>query len=174
MGTRTRIWAAVPAIGALALVAGGGPAGAAGGGAADDAAGAAPDPSGHGTARCERQFDRAVQTYVDATEGRDAVAFNALLDDDVTIIFANGGVLYGQEQSARFIVDFFADPGWDQSFREITRTVESCRTGFVLFDSVYSVPAEERVSPLVIGLTFTYERGRWLLLHNQDSTGPAS
>ncbi|MFC0003050.1 hypothetical protein [Micromonospora siamensis] len=44
----------------------------------------------------------------------------------------------------------------------------------MLFDSVYRVPAQDRMSPLVIGVTFSYEHGRWLVLHNQDSNGPAS
>jgi hypothetical protein len=110
----------------------------------------------------------------DTTETRDAAGFNALLDRDVTVIFANGGVLYGRDQVAGFITDFFADPGWSQSFTELTRHVDGCRSAFVLFDSVYSVPADSRVTPLVIGVTFTYEHGRWLVLHNQDSSGPAS
>lgn len=123
---------------------------------------------------CARQFDRAVRAYVRTTDRRDAPGFNALLHPDVTIVFANGGVISGKPDSAAFIRDFFADPGWTQTFTELRRTVQGCRTGFVLFDSVYSVPAQNRVSPLVIGVTFTYAHGGWLVLHNQDSTGPAS
>ncbi|SCF03544.1 nuclear transport factor 2 family protein [Micromonospora mirobrigensis] len=115
-----------------------------------------------------------MRAYVDTTERRDAAGFNALLGPDATAIFANGGVLDGRDQFADFITDFFADPGWSQSFTELTRHVEGCRTGFVLFDSVYRVPAQDRVSPLVIGVTFSYEHGRWLVLQNQDSNGPAS
>lgn len=122
---------------------------------------------------CARQFDRAMSAYVRTTERRDARGFNALLAPDTTVIFANGGVLRGKHEVAEFITDFFTDPGWTQTFKPLTRHVEGCRSGFVLFDSVYSVPAEHRVSPLVIGVTFTYQHGRWLVLHNQDSTGPA-
>ena len=132
-----------------------------------------PPANGHERS-CARQFASAVDAYVETTATRDAAGFNALLSDDVTIVLANGGVLYGKDQSAAFIDDFFADPGWTQTFTELTRHVEACRTGFVLFDSVYSVPAQNRVSPLVIGVTFTYTHGRWLVLHNQDSNGPAS
>jgi uncharacterized protein (TIGR02246 family) len=132
-------------------------------------------PSTHGHDRlCARQFGSAVEAYVETTAARDAAGFNGLLSDDVTVVFANGGVLYGKDQVAPFIDDFFADTGWSQTFTELTRHVEDCRSGFVLFDSVYSVPADNRVSPLVIGVTFTYAHGRWLVLHNQDSNGPAS
>jgi SnoaL-like protein len=143
---------------------------------------ASASPAGHATPttpttsapQCARQFDRAVAAYVRTTDRRDAAGFNALLHPDVTIIFANGGVLAGKPDSAAFIDDFFADPGWTQTFHELRRSVQGCRTGFVLFDSVYAVPAQNRTAPLVIGVTFTYAHGTWLVLHNQDSTGPAS
>ena len=124
---------------------------------------------GHG---CERSFDRAVDAYVETTDERDADGFAALLHEDVTAIFANGGVLYGKDQTMGFIEPFFEAPGWTQTFDELTRHVEGCRSGFVLFDSVYTEDGTE--VPLVIGLTFTRERGRWLVLQNQDSSGPAS
>jgi hypothetical protein len=124
---------------------------------------------GHG---CERSFDRAVDAYVETTDERDADGFAALLHEDVTAIFANGGVLYGKDQTMGFIEPFFEVPGWTQTFDELTRHVEGCRSGFVLFDSVYTEDGAE--VPLVIGLTFTRERGRWLVLQNQDSSGPAS
>ncbi|OFE15694.1 hypothetical protein BA895_21915 [Humibacillus sp. DSM 29435] len=128
----------------------------------------------HWHQRCAAQFDHAVRAYVKTTQTRNAPGFNALLDQDATVIFANGGVLSGNKEVSAFITDFFADPGWTQTFTKLHQHVEGCRTGFVLFDSVYSVPADHRVSPLVIGVTFTYRNGRWLVLHNQDSTGPAS
>jgi ketosteroid isomerase-like protein len=128
---------------------------------------------GHGPDRgCARDFDRAVRAYVETTDERDADGFAALLHEDVTAIFANGGVLYGKEQTMGFIEPFFATPGWTQTFEELTRHVEGCTSGFVLFDSVYTEGST--VVPMVIGLTFTRERGRWLVLHNQDSDGPAS
>ena len=71
------------------------------------------------------------------------------------------------------VSDFFATPGWTQTFRVITRTVRDCRTAFVLFDSVYSEPGSEPL-PLVIGVSFTRSGGRWLAVHNQDSQGPAN
>ena len=128
----------------------------------------------HGQRVCRYQFNQAVRAYVHTTETRNAAGFNALLDRDVTVIFANGGVLSGKKEVSGFITDFFNDPGWTQTFTTLQKHVEGCRTGFVLFDSVYSVPAQHRVSPLVIGVTFTYEHGRWKVLHNQDSNGPAS
>lgn len=97
--------------------------------------------------RCAAQFNQAVRAYVKTTQTRNARGFNALLDQDATVIFANGGVLSGKKEVAAFITGFFADPGWTQTFTKLHQHVEGCRTGFVLFDSIYSVPADHRVSP---------------------------
>lgn len=129
--------------------------------------GRALDPS------CEQSFDRAVDTYVTTTHDRDVDGFASVLHPDVTLIFAGGDVLYGKDQSMGFIREFFADPAWTQTFDELTREVDGCRSGFVLFDSVYTPAPDAEPKPLVIGVTFTYEHGRWLALHNQDSNGPA-
>lgn len=142
------------------------PASAGGG---EVAAGASKPP---GAVGCAAEFDKAVQAYVDTTHERDVEGFEALLDDDVTVIFRLGEVLYGKEATMGFIEPFFEATNWTQSFDELTRVVRGCRTGFVLFDSVYTENGEPL--PLVIGVTFTYERGRWLVVHNQDSAGPAS
>jgi uncharacterized protein (TIGR02246 family) len=123
---------------------------------------------------CAKSFDRAVDAYVQTTYDRDADGFAAVLHDDVTAIFATGDVLYGKDQTMGFIEPFFANPAWTQTFDELTREVRGCSTGFVLFDSVFTPSAGAEPEPLVIGVTFVFERGRWLALHNQDSTGPAA
>jgi hypothetical protein len=121
---------------------------------------------------CARQFDATVQRYVSTTQARDVQGFASVLDPRVVLIFRPGSVLYGKRETMDFIRDFFADPNWTQTFRVITRTVDDCRTGFVLFDSVYTAAGSDPL-PLVIGVSFTYRRGRWLAVHNQDSQGPA-
>jgi ketosteroid isomerase-like protein len=121
---------------------------------------------------CARAFDKAVEAYVETTDEKDADEFAALLHDDVTAIFANGGVLYGKAETMGFIEPFFEATSWTQSFEELTRVVRGCKSGFVLFDSVFTQDGEP--TPLVIGVTFTWEHGRWLAIQNQDSNGPAS
>lgn len=121
---------------------------------------------------CERAFDRAVKAYVETTDQKDADGFAALLHKDVTAIFANGGVLYGKRETMGFIGPFFEATNWTQSFDELSRVVRGCKTGFVLWDSVFTQDGEP--TPLVIGVTFTWENGRWLVVQNQDSSGPAS
>jgi uncharacterized protein (TIGR02246 family) len=129
--------------------------------------------AGRANRDCARDFDRTVQRYVDTTQQRDARGFASVLDRDVVVVFRPGDVLYGKRQTMDLIRDFFATPGWTQTFRVITRTVRDCRTAFVLFDSVYTEPGSEPL-PLVIGVSFTRSGERWLAVHNQDSQGPAN
>jgi uncharacterized protein (TIGR02246 family) len=126
--------------------------------------------SSHG---CRASFDRAVRTYVQSTHDRDAKAFASVLHPDVTAIFADGEVMYGKKRTMAFIEPFFASTGWTQTFDELTREVRGCKTGFVLFDSVFTPSPGATPINFVIGVTFTYENGRWLALHNQDGDGPS-
>ncbi|MGI5525715.1 nuclear transport factor 2 family protein [Micromonospora sp. CA-259024] len=121
---------------------------------------------------CARAFDRAVQAYVETTARRDLDGFAALLHPDVTSVFASDGeVLDGKRATVDWLRGFFADDSWTQSFSVAKQTVVGCRTGFVLFDSVYAVPATGTRVPLLIGVSYTYQHGRWLVLQNQDSVG---
>jgi len=116
---------------------------------------------------CTRQFDRAVHAYVDTTDRRDARGFNALLEGGVTVVFGTGDILYGKPDSAAFIDDFFADPSWTQSFQTLRTYPVGCATAFVLFDSIYTEPNVRK--HFLIGVSWTWEHGRWLVTHNQDS-----
>jgi hypothetical protein len=78
------------------------------------------------------------------TEDRNAASFNALLDRDVTVIFANGGVRSGKREVSAFITDFFSDPGWTQTFRKLDEHVEGCRTGSSC--STPSIPYRRRTA----------------------------
>lgn len=122
---------------------------------------------------CRSSFDRAVHTYVDSTHKRDAKRFASVLHPDVTAIFADGEVMYGKQRTMAFIEPFFKSTGWTQTFKELTREVQGCRSGFVLFDSVFTPAPGADPIYFVIGVTFTYEDGRWLAVHNQDGDGPS-
>jgi uncharacterized protein (TIGR02246 family) len=142
---------------ALTLVASGGPAQAAG-----------------KSTGCAAGFEGAVQAYRQTTFDKDAAGFNALLAEDVTAIFANGSTLYGKDETAAFITDFFADPEWTQTLDVVHKTRQGCQSGFVLFDSVYTPSPTATPVPLAIGVTFVHTGGRWLVIQNQDSDGPVS
>jgi len=124
-------------------------------------------------ARCADQLSETVDAYVTTTHDKDAAGFAAVLDRDVTAIFADGETLVGKAATMEFISAFFDDPAWTQTFDERVRVVRGCRSAFVLWDSVFTPEGAEGV-PLAIGVTFTYRKGQWLALQNQDSSGPVS
>jgi uncharacterized protein (TIGR02246 family) len=133
------------------------------------AASAAPSAPSQGAPGCGRQLDHAVHRYVATTGDRDAAGFNALLHRDVTGTLPGGTVFAGKAEMAGFIDGFFARTDWTQSFQLTRRTVSGCSTAYVLFDSVYAEPAAGFRQELAIGLTWTREHGRWLVLADQNT-----
>ena len=123
---------------------------------------------------CQRSFAHAVQDYRETTFDKDADGFNDLLHRDVSAIFADGSTLLGKQATAGFIDSFFADDEWTQTLDVVHTEVDDCRSGFVLFDSVYTPSPTTAGVALAIGVTFTFESGEWKVLHNQDSDGPVS
>ena len=117
---------------------------------------------------CGRQFDAAVQTYLRTTDERDADGFNALLHRDVTGVLPGGTVFNGRAELAAFIDRFFARTDWTQTFH-LEREHATCETGYVLFESVYAEPAAGFSQTLMIGVTWTREHGRWLVLADQNT-----
>lgn len=123
----------------------------------------------HQPAGCGRQLDAAVDRYVATTTDRDADGFNALLHRDVTGTLPGGAVFAGKAELAGFIDRFFARTDWTQSFELRRTSVSGCATAYVLFDSVYAEPAAGFSQQLAIGVTWTREHGRWLVLADQNT-----
>ncbi len=131
------------------------------------AADAAPTERGGDHAGCERKFDAAVQTYVETTDDRDAAGFNALLHADVTAVLPGGYTLVGRGEVADFVDAFFARTDWTQTLEVRHTAVAGCDTALVLFDSVYT--DGDGAVPLAIIITWTYERGEWKVLVDQNT-----
>jgi hypothetical protein len=117
---------------------------------------------------CAWKFDRTIDRYVGSHPIRDVDMLASTLHDEWTVIFADGELLVGKEEGLAWVrEEFFSDPSWTQSFTEVRRVVRGCSTGFILFDSIYEQPGYR--THLMIGLSLTYERGRWLVIQDQNS-----
>lgn len=126
---------------------------------------AAADPQWFGPG-CENRFDQAVETYRATFPARDLDTLGTLLHEQITVVLADGTIVLGRDAAIEALTPFFQDPRWTQTFDEVTRVVNGCRSGFILFDSVLSFPSGFTQHTL-IGLTFTFDHGRWLILHDQ-------
>lgn len=118
---------------------------------------------------CSRQFDAAVRSYVDTTDQRDAAGFNRLLHEEVTGVLPEGSVFAGRAEMADFVTRFFANTTWTQTFTPTRRAVFGCDSAFVLFESVYAEPATGYQQNLRIGVSWTREHGRWLVIQDQNT-----
>ncbi|KAA2265112.1 nuclear transport factor 2 family protein [Solihabitans fulvus] len=127
---------------------------------------------GHRETGCARQFDQAVQRYLDTTARHDADGFGTLAHDGYTIVMPDATVYAGKTDAMAFIREFFADTNWEQSFTLKQRVVSGCQTAFVLFDSVWHRPSDDYRSHLVIGLSWTREHGAWQVVQDQNTKVP--
>jgi uncharacterized protein (TIGR02246 family) len=118
---------------------------------------------------CGRQFDSAVSSYLRTTDARDARGFTALLHPDVVGVLPGGTVFDGKKAMAGFITTFFARTDWTQTFSLKRKVVSDCESGYVLFESVYAEPAAGYSQKLMIGVSWTREHGRWLVLADQNT-----
>lgn len=116
---------------------------------------------------CVRQFNEAVQAYVDATNRHDVRGFTRLLADECTIVLPGGTVFAGKAAGSAFIERFFARTDFTQTFTVKRHMVSDCSTASVLFDSTYT--DGDGAVPLVIGLTWTYRHGEWLVVQDQNT-----
>jgi len=126
----------------------------------------------HDHDECVRSLDRAIEAYRRTTFERDADGFNALWADSCIAVFADGETLLGRDETAGFIEGFFADDAWTQTLDVVRVERRGCRVGSVLLDSVFTPAPGKEPKPLAIGVTFVREDDAWLVVHNQDSTGP--
>lgn len=117
--------------------------------------------------RCARQFDKAVERYVETTDARDTAGFNRLLHPDVTAVLPGGYTLIGEADVAEFIDGFFARTDWTQTLEVKHTAVSGCGTAHVLFDSVYT--DGDGAVPLAIIITWTRDRGQWRVIVDQNT-----
>jgi len=125
--------------------------------------------AGHPGNGCGRQFDSALSSYLHTTDARDSSGFNALLHRDVVGVLPGGTVFDGKKAMAGFITTFFARTDWTQTFVLKRKVVSDCESGYALYESVYAEPAAGYRQKLMIGLTWTREHGRWLVLADQNT-----
>lgn len=122
---------------------------------------------------CTRQLEATVQTHLDAITDRDLPAYAATLHDDVVLIFPDGSGIEGKEAVVNLHAELFADPSWRQDFLDVESTVAGCRTAWTRVEYNYIVFNPDGTirgqAHALFALTWTRERGRWLVLADQNT-----
>jgi hypothetical protein len=122
--------------------------------------------------RCERTFEIAQRIDMEAFRDYDLPTWRDVHHDGAVSIFADGTVLYGREAILGALRRHFDDREAIWSWTELFRSVDGCRTAFVLYDTVYEIPSIGFRQHAVTGVAYTHEHGRWLVVSDQSTKLP--
>lgn len=104
---------------------------------------------------------------------RDLTGFEKTIvpDGRLRVILPNGRILQGHDEVMAFHKNWFSDPDWSM----VVERQESWATadmGYVLCQVTYN-DLDEEGQPYALRywltLTFVYEHGQWLLIHDQNT-----
>jgi len=131
----------------------------------------------HGTspvaAYCARKFDQAQRTDMESYRDFDRETWVALHDDDAITILNNGRVIQGRDAIAASQNAHFTNRNAVWSWTELTRAVDGCSTGTVVYDATYAIPSQNFSVRLIINVTYTFKHGRWFSTLDQGTAIPA-
>jgi uncharacterized protein (TIGR02246 family) len=123
---------------------------------------------GHGHHKsCEEKFDEAQRQDMESFRDYDAEAFADVHHPDATSVFAVGEVAIGRDAIMEALAGYFEAQTSHWSWTEITRNVEGCRTGVIVYRTLIERPGFARHA--INTVTYTYEHGRFLAISDQGT-----
>lgn len=119
----------------------------------------------HGS--CAERFDQAQRQDMESFRDYDAEAFRDVHHPDATSVFAVGEVAIGRDAIMEALAPYFEAKVAKWSWTEITRTVQGCRTGVIIYRTLIERPGLARHA--INTVTYTYQQGRWLVISDQGT-----
>jgi hypothetical protein len=119
--------------------------------------------------RCARAFDEAQRTDMESFRDFDAEAFRAVHDEDAVSIFPSGAMFSGIDDIMAALEGHFRDKNAVWSWTELSRHIDGCRTGVIIYDATYDIPAIGFHQRALTAVTYTFEHGRWLAVLDQGT-----
>jgi hypothetical protein len=123
-------------------------------------------------AGCARQFERAQRVDMESFRDYDAATFRAGHHPDTTTIFASGAARYGIDAVMEALRSHFENKEAVWAWTEKYRVVDGCRTGFILYETTYDIPSNGYHQRALTGVTYTFQRGKWLALADSGTLLP--
>jgi hypothetical protein len=123
-------------------------------------------------ARCAREFDVAQRTDMVSFRDYDLATWKAGHDDDAITVFAAGQWFQGRDTIAAVLHRHFEDREATWTWTELTRAVDGCKTGTILYDARYGVPSRNFNQHALVSVTYTRKNGRWLSVIDQSTLLP--
>lgn len=128
---------------------------------------AASGPPGERHHSCAAKFDRAQRQDMESFRDYDAEAFRDVHHRDAVSVFAVGEVAVGRDAIMEALAPYFEAKVAKWRWTEITRSVQGCRTAVIVYRTLIERPGLARHALNTV--TYTYERGRWLVLSDQGT-----
>jgi uncharacterized protein (TIGR02246 family) len=119
----------------------------------------------HGS--CERRFDEAQRQDMESFRDYDADAFRDVHHPDAVSVFAVGAVAVGRDAIMEALAPYFEAKVASWSWTEITRSVQGCRTGVIVYRTLIERPGLTRHA--INTVTYTFQHGRWLVISDQGT-----
>ena len=131
--------------------------------------------AGAAPAEDERSLDAVFADHVKAVQSRDLPALERTITSgsDLTLILPNGTQTATRQAYVDFHKEFFATKTWTIEFEPVSRIVGAdfavLTTKSLYQDTVEGKPYRSRSW---VTFTFQKERGRWRLIHDQNTRLP--
>ncbi len=135
---------------------------------------AAADGTHRGVAgSCAQRFDQAQRTDMESFRDFDRDTWVAGHDDDAITIFTTGLLVQGRDNIADILKNHFNNRNATWTWTELTRAVDGCTTGTIVYDAIYAIPSQGFSLREIVSVTYTYKHGKWLSVIDQGTEIPA-
>ncbi|MDX6283141.1 MAG: hypothetical protein QOH03_4212 [Kribbellaceae bacterium] len=118
---------------------------------------------------CAQKFDKAQRTDMESFRDFDRDKWLAGHDKGVVSIVADGRVRVGLDAVAEASKPRFISKDSVWSWTEMTRKVDGCKTGFIVYTTKYAIPCLDYWFTAVTAVTYEYKHGRWLTVLDQGT-----
>lgn len=137
-------------------------------------ASAGTDTARRADTRCARDFDRAQRIDMESFRDYDLPTWTASHDVDAVTVLAGGQWFQGRDTIAAVLHRHFEDREAIWSWTELSRAVDGCRTGTILYEATYAIPSANFTQTAVVSVVYTRKHGNWLSVIDQSTLIPAS
>jgi hypothetical protein len=133
------------------------------------AAGGGPDNDDRSDRRCAREFDQAQRTDMVSFRDYDLATWKAGHDDDAITVLAAGQWFQGRDTIAAVLHRHFEDREATWTWTELSRAVDGCKTGTILYDATYAIPSAGFTQRAYVSVVYTRKHGKWLSVIDQST-----
>ena len=91
------------------------------------------------------------------------------MHDDAITVLASGVWFQGRDRIAEVLHAHFENREDTWTWTELTRAVDGCKTGTILYDATYTIPSVNFYQRAYVSVVYTYKHGKWLSVLDQST-----